>query len=58
VLATAHGCLAAAGEWALDEKRIVVERAGLEVAQTALVGVDPANVPGPPRELLDLPAWR
>jgi len=57
VLTTAQGCLAAAGEWALNEKGIV-ERAGLEVAQTLLVGVDPDNVHGPLRELLDLPAWR
>ena len=57
VLATAQGRLAAAGEWALNEKRII-ERAGLEAAQTLLVGVNPANVQDPLRELLDLPTWR
>jgi hypothetical protein len=43
VLATAHGRLAAAGVWALNEKRLV-ERAELDAAQGLLDGMDVQQV--------------
>ena len=57
VLATAQGRLAAQGEWALNEKRII-ERAGLSEAQAILAdgGVDGAAETL--SSLLDLPDWR
>jgi hypothetical protein len=65
ILATAQGRLAAAGEWALNEKRII-DRAGLGRAQALLTGagagaapdLDPAAVAEKVRAVLDLPAWR
>jgi hypothetical protein len=59
VLATAQARLAAAGEWALNEKRIV-GRAGLGAVQdvVAVAGHDAAAVAEQVRAILDLPAWR
>ena len=57
VLATAQGRLAAAGSWALNEKRLV-ERAELGAAQGVLDCVDPEHSGRDLSELLDLPAWR
>ena len=57
VLATAQGRLAAAGEWALNEKRII-ERAGLSDAQAVLHDVDAARALDELAGLLALPAWR
>jgi hypothetical protein len=57
VLATAHGRLAAAGVWALNEKRLV-ERAELDAAQGLLDGMDVQQVGRSMSELHDLPAWR
>ena len=57
VLATAQGRLAAAGEWALNEKRII-ERAGLSEAQTVLHDVDANTAAQALTNLLGLPAWR
>jgi nucleotidyltransferase-like protein len=56
VLATAQGRLAAAGEWALNEKRIV-GRAGLDAAQAAIAGPDIETAVDDARALLDLPGW-
>ena len=51
VLATAQGRLAAAGEWALNEKRII-SRAGLDDAQAAFpdIGAIQALLALPPPE--------
>jgi hypothetical protein len=57
VLATAQGRLAAAGEWALNEKRIIA-RAGLDDAQALVAGLDVAAAGRGLRKLLGLPAWR
>lgn len=57
VLAAAQARLAAAGIWALNEKRIV-ERAGLDATQALLGGVDPEQAWHGLGEILDLPAWR
>jgi Nucleotidyltransferase domain len=57
VLATAQGRLAAAGEWALNEKRIV-ERAGLSDAAAVLAGADLDAAGEALGGILDLPAWR
>ena len=57
VLATAQGRLAAQGEWALNEKRIV-ERAGLSEAQAILAGVGVDGAAATLSSLLDLPSWR
>ncbi|MET0326187.1 MAG: nucleotidyltransferase domain-containing protein [Ilumatobacteraceae bacterium] len=57
VLATAQGRLAARGEWALNEKRIVA-RAGLDEAQALLRHVDVDGVAWALTRFLDLPAWR
>ena len=58
VLATAQGRLAAAGEWALNEKRLVA-RAGLDDAATVLADPTLALVELPPAlaAVLDLPHW-
>jgi hypothetical protein len=56
VLATAQGRLAAAGQWVLNEKRIVA-RAGLDDAQTLLGGVDVGAYGSELRRTLDLPSW-
>ena len=57
VLAAAEGRLAAAGEWALNEKRIIA-RSGLDELQSVLTGADPDAALPAIREVLDLPAWR
>ena len=57
VLATAQGRLAAAGLWALNEKRLVAH-AGLAEAQGLLERVDIQQADRVLSELLDLPAWR
>ena len=57
VLAAAQGRLAAAGSWALNEKRLV-ERAGLAEAQAVLECVDVQEADQVLNELLDLPAWQ
>jgi hypothetical protein len=49
--------LAAAGVWALNEKRLV-ERAELDAAQGLLDGMDVQQVGRSMSELHDLPAWR
>ena len=58
VLATAHGRLTVAGEWALNEKRLVA-RAGLDAAATVLAdpGRDLAALPTALAAVLDLPHW-
>lgn len=57
VLATAQGRLAARGEWALNEKRII-ERAGLTDAQALLHHGDTAATADALAGRLGLPAWR
>jgi hypothetical protein len=57
VLATAQGRLAAAGEWALNEKGIV-ERAGLNDTRACLAGTDADDAARGLAELLNLPSWR
>ncbi len=57
VLATAQGRLAAAGEWALNEKRIVA-RAGLQDAAAALAGPDLTQVADQLGDLLGVGPWR
>jgi hypothetical protein len=57
VLATAQGRLAAASEWALNEKRIV-SRAGLDDVEALRGGVDAERVTAQVCEALDLPRWR
>ncbi len=57
VLATAQGRLAADGEWALNEKRII-QRAGLTEAQATLNDLDTNAIAEALTTLLDLPAWR
>jgi hypothetical protein len=57
VLATAQGRLAAAGTWALNEKRLV-ERADLDAAQEFLDCIDAEDAGRDLSELLGLPAWR
>jgi hypothetical protein len=60
VLAAAHGRLASAGRWVLNEKRLVA-RTGLEDAATILAGAaSPGDLAGAPEALaglLDLPHW-
>jgi len=57
VLATAQGRLAAAGQWALNEKQIIA-RAGLTDVQTLIEEIDVASTARDLREILDLPPWR
>ena len=57
VMATAQGRLAAAGQWALNEKGLV-ERAGLAHAQVFLDGVDARTAATALTDVLQLPAWR
>jgi predicted nucleotidyltransferase len=57
VLATAQGRLAAAGEWVLNEKRII-QRAGLADAQTLFDQTDVSDLREALADCLDVPAWR
>jgi Nucleotidyltransferase domain len=57
VLSTAQGRLAADGEWALNEKRII-SRAGLSDVQALLMGTDLDGVTQQIRQLLNLSPWR
>jgi hypothetical protein len=57
VVAAAQGRLAAAGQWALNEKGII-ERAGLDDVRSVLVGADPRTAAAALAERVDLPAWR
>jgi Nucleotidyltransferase domain len=57
VLATAQGRLAAAGQWALNEKGLV-DRADLTPTHALLDGVDVEQAGRELSELLGLPAWR
>lgn len=58
VLATAHARLTAAGEWVLNEKRLV-SRAGLDGAGAILAdpAVPLADLPTALADVLDLPRW-
>jgi hypothetical protein len=49
--------VAAAGHWALNEKRLIAD-AGLDGAQALLGDIQPARIGDDLVELLDLPAWR
>ncbi len=57
VLSTAEARLAARGEWALNEKRIVT-RAGLDDVQHLLHGGDLVEMVQRVAEALDAPRWR
>jgi len=57
VLATAHGRLAAAGEWALNEKGLVA-RAGLADLQRVMSADDVDTILRRTRDMLGLPTWR
>jgi hypothetical protein len=56
VLATAQGRLAAQGQWALNEKRII-ERAGLAEAQALLADTDIDGAAETLSSLLGLRGW-
>ena len=56
-MATAQGRLAAAGQWALNEKGLV-ERAGLAHTRALLDGVDGRDAAAALADFLQLPAWR
>ena len=57
VLAASQAKLAAAGEWALNEKRLVA-RAGLDDAQRALTRDDAEHIVRDVQALLGLGPWR
>lgn len=57
VLATAHGRLAAAGEWALNEKGLVA-RAGLADLQRVMSDDDVDTILRQMQDMLGLPTWR
>jgi|SRR5829696_231966 len=57
ILATAQGRVAAAGHWALNEKRLIAD-AGLDGAQALLGPIQLPRIGDDLVELLDLPAWR
>lgn len=57
ILSTAEGRLAAAGEWALNEKRIIT-RAGLDDTEHLLGVADLEAVTDEVRRILDLPSWQ
>lgn len=57
VLAASHGRLAAAAQWALNEKGIVA-RAGLDDAQLALAEVSVATATDAIRDILHLASWK